>query len=90
MVEAARHSWAGYAKYAWGADELKPLQQQGKNLFGGMGATIIDSLDTLWLMELREQFQEARDWVANELTFAVYASIPTAGFCKDLLGGRAT
>lgn len=31
---------------------------------GGLsGATIIDSLDTLYLMELKEEFQEAKAWV---------------------------
>uniref|UniRef100_A0A8C5ZMU4 alpha-1,2-Mannosidase n=1 Tax=Marmota marmota marmota TaxID=9994 RepID=A0A8C5ZMU4_MARMA len=33
---------------------------------GGLnGATIIDSLDTLYLMELKEEFQEAKAWVEN-------------------------
>lgn len=33
---------------------------------GGLsGATIIDSLDTLYLMELREEFQEAKAWVQD-------------------------
>ncbi|KAG8506700.1 Mannosyl-oligosaccharide 1,2-alpha-mannosidase IC [Galemys pyrenaicus] len=31
---------------------------------GGLsGATVVDSLDTLYLMELREEFQEAKAWV---------------------------
>ena len=33
------------------------------------GVTILDTLDTLWMMELKEEFQEARDWVASELEF---------------------
>lgn len=35
----------------------------------GLGATIVDSLDTLWIMGLKSEFQEARDWVANSLDF---------------------
>lgn len=69
IVAAMRHSWAGYAKYAWGFDELMPLTQNGKNTFGGLGATIVDSLDTLWLMGLQDEFKQARDWVVNELSF---------------------
>ena len=42
------HSWAGYTQYAWGYDELLPLSKTGENSFCGLGATIIDSLDTLW------------------------------------------
>ena len=32
-----------------------------------MGATLIDSLDTLWLMGMRREFARARGWVAAEL-----------------------
>jgi len=34
-----------------------------------MGVTLVDSLDTLWLMGLKEEFREARDWVASSLSF---------------------
>ena len=64
-----RHSWAGYVKFAWGFDELMPLTQTGKNSFGELGATIVDSLDTLWLLGLDTEFQAARDWVINDLSF---------------------
>ena len=33
------------------------------------GATIVDSLDTLWLMGLNDEWQQARDWVASQLNF---------------------
>ena len=56
VVEAAAHSWRGYEEHAWGSDELQPLTQDGKESLGGFGATIVDSLDTLWLMGLKDQF----------------------------------
>lgn len=56
VVEAAAHSWRGYEEHAWGCDELQPLTQDGKETLGGLGATIVDSLDTLWLMGLKDQF----------------------------------
>ena len=56
VVEAAAHSWRGYEEHAWGSDELQPLTQDGKETLGGLGATIVDSLDTLWLMGLKDQF----------------------------------
>lgn len=56
VVEAAVHSWRGYEEHAWGFDELQPLTQDGKETLGGLGATIVDSLDTLWLMGLKDQF----------------------------------
>ncbi|MBA0748582.1 hypothetical protein Gogos_002575 [Gossypium gossypioides] len=61
VKEAMIHAWSAYEKYAWGNDELLPQTQSGENSFGGLGATIIDSLDTLLIMGLDEQFQKARD-----------------------------
>ncbi|TYI59028.1 hypothetical protein E1A91_D10G004500v1 [Gossypium mustelinum] len=69
VKEAMIHAWSAYEKYAWGNDELLPQTQSGENSFGGLGATIIDSLDTLLIMGLDEQFQKAREWVANTLDF---------------------
>jgi mannosyl-oligosaccharide alpha-1,2-mannosidase len=34
-----------------------------------MGTTLVDSLSTLWLMNMTDDFWEARDWVRDELTF---------------------
>uniref|UniRef100_A0A8C9USA8 alpha-1,2-Mannosidase n=1 Tax=Spermophilus dauricus TaxID=99837 RepID=A0A8C9USA8_SPEDA len=61
-------AWANYRRYAMGKNELRPLSKDGYqgHIFGGLnGATIIDSLDTLYLMELKEEFQEAKAWVEN-------------------------
>lgn len=38
---------------------------RGTNDFGGLGATIMDALDTLYIMDLKEEFQVARSWVAE-------------------------
>ena len=43
-----QHSWDGYTKYAWGYDELLPGSQKGEDGLCSTGATILDSLDTLW------------------------------------------
>ncbi|KAH1240327.1 Mannosyl-oligosaccharide 1,2-alpha-mannosidase MNS1 [Glycine max] len=69
VKEAMLHAWGSYEKYAWGQDELQPQSKNGVNSFGGLGATLIDSLDTLYIMGLNEQFQKAREWVANSLDF---------------------
>lgn len=53
---AAIHSWVAYEQHAWGFDELQPLTQDGKQTLGGLGATIVDSLTTLWLMDLKDEF----------------------------------
>ncbi|CAN0880429.1 Mannosyl-oligosaccharide 1,2-alpha-mannosidase MNS1 [Linum grandiflorum] len=69
VKEAMIHAWSSYEKYAWGNDELQPQTKNGVDSFGGLGATLIDALDTLYIMGLDEQFQRAREWVANSLDF---------------------
>ncbi|CAN8268881.1 unnamed protein product [Cochlearia groenlandica] len=69
VKEAMIHAWSSYEKYAWGQDELQPQTKDGVDSFGGLGATMIDALDTLYIMGLHEQFQKAREWVATSLDF---------------------
>ncbi|CAL9079225.1 unnamed protein product [Musa textilis] len=69
VKEAMLHAWNSYVKYAWGQDELQPQTKNGVNSFGGLGATLVDSLDTLYIMGLRDEFQKAREWVATSLDF---------------------
>lgn len=53
MVDAFRHAWAGYRKFAWGHDELKPVSRSFSEWFG-LGLTLIDSLDTMWILGLKK------------------------------------
>ncbi|KAM9841270.1 endoplasmic reticulum mannosyl-oligosaccharide 1,2-alpha-mannosidase [Aulostomus maculatus] len=66
--QAFRHAWKGYKDYAWGHDELKPISKSFGEWFG-LGLTLIDSLDTMWIMGLKEEFAEAKQWVEKELSF---------------------
>lgn len=65
VKESFVHSWAGYKKYAWLQDELIPVSQSSRNNFGGWAATLVDSLDTLWMMGLHEEFEEAVEAVKS-------------------------
>lgn len=69
MVAALRHSWAGYEAHAMGFDELRPLSQAGVDTLGGLGASVVDALDTLWMLGLKDEFGRARAWVASKLSF---------------------
>lgn len=66
------HAWNNYKLYAWGKNELRPVSR-GSNggPFGNadIGATIIDSLDTLYIMGLDEEYQKGRDWVEKKFSF---------------------
>lgn len=36
-----------------------------------MGATIVDAMDTLFIMGMMDEFKVARDWIAQNLSFDV-------------------
>jgi len=69
VKKAMQHVWSGYKKYAYGRDELLPLSNGGQDNWGGMGTTLVDSLSTLWMLGMKEEFWEARDWIRDNLDF---------------------
>ncbi|KAI7957048.1 hypothetical protein MJO28_004143 [Puccinia striiformis f. sp. tritici] len=58
-----QHVWEGYKAKAWGHDELKPISGSFEDGFAGWGATLIDSLDTLLIMNLTREYNYARTHV---------------------------
>ena len=54
-----RHAWDGYRDHSWMADGLLPLSGGGKTQFCSWSATLVDALDTLWIMGLTEEFNDA-------------------------------
>ena len=67
-------NWNSYKKHAWLMDELAPVTGKGKTTFGGWAATLVDALDTLWIMDLHDDFHHAAaaaaqlDWAATQDT----------------------
>ncbi|RQM08232.1 hypothetical protein DH86_00001430 [Scytalidium sp. 3C] len=57
--DAFVQSWSSYKEHAWLHDELMPVSGGHKNPFGGWAATLVDSLDSLWIMGLKEEFYQA-------------------------------
>ncbi|KAJ5082849.1 hypothetical protein N7532_011892 [Penicillium argentinense] len=83
------HAWQGYKKNAMGADELKPLSGQTNNPFMGWGATLVDALDSLWIMDLKSDFSEAVDEIKKiDFTTSAYRNdIPVFETVIRYLGG---
>lgn len=52
-------SWKAYRQNAWMEDELAPISGGAKNGFGGWGASLVDNLDNLWIMGLKDEFEHA-------------------------------
>jgi hypothetical protein len=80
------HGRNGYKQHAWGADELLPLQQKGSDWFG-LGLTIVDAVDSLYLMGMHEQAAEARDWIDSNLDFDKDITVNLFEVSIRLLGG---
>ena len=67
VVQMMREAWVNYKRFSWGADELSPVSKSflmdprhpGVEIWGGISITLIDALDTLWIMGLRKEFDEA-------------------------------
>ncbi|ETN39639.1 uncharacterized protein HMPREF1541_05865 [Cyphellophora europaea CBS 101466] len=59
IKDAFVHAWGGYKAHAFGKDEVMPLSGSSLDNYGGWGATLVDALDTLWLMGMKEEFEAA-------------------------------
>ncbi|XP_050511939.1 endoplasmic reticulum mannosyl-oligosaccharide 1,2-alpha-mannosidase isoform X2 [Diabrotica virgifera virgifera] len=86
VVEAFKHAWKGYKKFAWGHDNLKPISEGFTEWFG-LGLTIVDSLDTIFIMGLDEEYDEARNWVDKHLNFDVNRDVNLFEVTIRVLGG---
>lgn len=81
-------SWNGYKNKAWTQDELTPVSGSYRNPFCGWAATLVDSLDTLWIMGLKEEFEEATNAVKNiDFTISNRPDLPLFEVVIRYLGG---
>lgn len=92
VVEAFKHAWLAYERDALGADEYHPISHTGTNLTaaGGIGYTVIDSIDTMLLMNLTDEYARARTWVEQHMDFDRDASFNTFETTIRVLGGLLT
>lgn len=86
VVGAFKHAWKGYKEFAWGHDNLKPISMGSHDWFG-LGLTIVDALDTIYIMDLQEEFDEARNWIDSYLNFNVDRDINLFEVTIRVLGG---
>jgi len=64
------HAWNSYKQNAWGHDELNPLSGKPHDWYGvSLHMTQIDGLDTMLLMGLQQQAQEAQEDLDQNLSF---------------------
>lgn len=86
--DAAIHAWKGYKDHAWMSDEVSPVSGGKRNPFCGWAASLVDALDTLWIMDLKEEFEEATQAVAKiDFTTSPRKDIPLFETTIRYLGG---
>lgn len=85
------HAWTGYVNHAWGSNELRPISKRGHtaSIFGASssGATVVDALDTLYIMGMKDEFERARKWVAMSLSFNHASDVSVFETTIRFLGG---
>lgn len=89
QIKAAfTHAWKGYKLKAFGQDEIRPVTGTFRNPFNAWGATLVDSLDSLWIMGMTDEFEDALKYVRDiDFTTTPRADIPVFETTIRYLGG---
>ncbi|OJJ49202.1 hypothetical protein ASPZODRAFT_61441 [Penicilliopsis zonata CBS 506.65] len=88
VKEAFEHAWSGYKSSAMGHDELQPVKGGARDPFNGWGATLVDALDSLWIMGMQDEFAAAVEQVAHiDFTTSDRKDIPLFETTIRYLGG---
>jgi hypothetical protein len=75
VTEMVQWAWKGYATYAYGHDSLNVKTYKGTGLPDhDMALTLVDALDTLYLVGMFDEFDRASEWVANNMEQRIFLS----------------
>lgn len=83
-------SWDQYRKHAWGKDEIKPVSGSFSSFplnSHHLGLSLIEALDTLWVMGLDSRFQDGVDWVKANFDADVDGEVSVFETSIRLIGG---
>jgi mannosyl-oligosaccharide alpha-1,2-mannosidase len=83
-------AWQQYRARAWGKDQIKPLSGGFESFplkHHHLGLTIIEALDTLWVMGLDDEFRDGVEWVKRNLDFDVDGEVSVFETSIRLVGG---
>lgn len=82
------YAWSAYKKYAWGHDQLKPLSKTFRDWYGeSLLMTPVDAYDTMLLMGLKKEAEEAKQLILENLSFDKNLSVQNFEITIRLLGG---
>jgi len=83
-------AWDQYKAHAWGKDEIKPVSGTFSSFplkTHHLGLSLVEALDTLWVMGLDSRFEDGVAWVKSELDFAVDGEVSVFETSIRLIGG---
>jgi mannosyl-oligosaccharide alpha-1,2-mannosidase len=83
-------AWQGYVAKAWGKDEINPVSGTSQSFFvegHDLGLSLVEALDTLWIMGLDAEFQAGVNWVKQSLNFDVDGNAQVFETNIRLVGG---
>jgi Glycosyl hydrolase family 47 len=82
------HAWAGYKKYAWGHDDLRPLTKSYHDWYAQpLLMTPVDALDTMILIGMDEEAANTRQYIVQNLSFDKDIYVQNFEVTIRLLGG---
>jgi len=82
---AAKHVWSNYRQHAWGADQLRPIAGEAAETDFRHAVTMVDSLDTLWIMGLKDEFADAKSWLVENLPARIEQMPPSASLFETTI-----
>ncbi len=83
-------SWDLYTDHAWGKDEIKPVTGTFSSFpmkTHHLGLSLIEALDTLWVMGLDDRFQSGVDWVKANFDADIDGEVSVFETSIRLVGG---
>lgn len=85
-----RLAWQSYVDKAFGRDQIKPVSGGAEDFFvpgHSVGLSLVEALDTLWLMELDTELEQGLAWVRKDLHFDIDAPFQVFETNIRMLGG---
>jgi len=84
-------AWRHYVERCFGQDQIKPVSGAGEAFFfpkgAPLGLTIVEALDTLYVMGLDAEVEEGVRWIAQNLHFDLDGEVQVFETSIRMVGG---
>ncbi|HEY8313681.1 MAG TPA: glycoside hydrolase family 47 protein [Candidatus Baltobacteraceae bacterium] len=87
------HAWNGYKRFAWGHDEVRPVTGTTHDFFiegHSLGLSIIEAMDTLYVMGLDDELQGCVAWLRANMNFDVDGDVQMFEAVIRMVAGLTT